>query len=69
MSLFRDLSIARLLILFALVSLLFGYKRIPEIGRSIGKGIREFKNGLVNLGRPLRSGGRDEHSENSLACA
>ena len=33
-------------ILFLIIILLFGAKRIPEIGRSIGKGIQEFKKGM-----------------------
>jgi sec-independent protein translocase protein TatA len=32
--------------LFLIVLLVFGAKRIPEIGRSIGKGIQEFKRGM-----------------------
>ena len=35
-----------LFILFLIVLLIFGAKRIPEIGRSIGKGIQEFKRGM-----------------------
>ena len=34
-----------LIILFVMV-LLFGASRIPELGRSLGSGIREFKSGL-----------------------
>jgi sec-independent protein translocase protein TatA len=41
-----DLSIWHILILVAVVTLLFGTKRIPEIGASIGKGIQAFKRGL-----------------------
>jgi len=37
-----------LLILF-IVLLLFGAKRIPEVTRSLGKGIRSFKEGLRDL--------------------
>ena len=36
--------------LLLLCLLLFGAKRIPEIGSSIGKGIREFKRGVSDLG-------------------
>lgn len=32
-----------LLIIFLIVLLLFGANRIPEIGRAMGKGIRDFK--------------------------
>jgi sec-independent protein translocase protein TatA len=41
-----------LLILLAFVLLLFGPKRLPEMGRSLGKGMREFKDSL--------SGSKDE---------
>lgn len=41
-----DLSIWHILILVAVVTLMFGTKRIPEIGASIGKGIQAFKRGL-----------------------
>jgi len=32
-----------LLIVFGLALLIFGPSKLPEIGRSLGKGIREFK--------------------------
>ena len=32
-----------LLIILAIVGLLFGAKKIPELGRSIGEGLRELK--------------------------
>lgn len=34
---------AELLIIFVIVLLLFGAKRLPEIAQGLGKGIREFK--------------------------
>lgn len=36
------------LILFILL-LLFGAKRLPELGQSLGKGIREFKRGINEI--------------------
>jgi sec-independent protein translocase protein TatA len=44
-----DLSIWHILILIAVITLVFGTKRIPEIGASIGKGIQEFKRGLRDV--------------------
>lgn len=35
--------------IFMIVLFLFGAKRIPEIGRSIGKGISEFKKGMKEV--------------------
>jgi sec-independent protein translocase protein TatA len=34
-------------ILLLIVLLLFGAKRLPEIGNSLGKGMREFKGALM----------------------
>jgi len=37
------------LILVAVLLLLFGSKRLPEMGRSLGKGMREFKDSVSGL--------------------
>ena len=37
-----------LLILFGVVLLVFGGKKIPELGRGIGEGIRGFKSAMQN---------------------
>lgn len=36
-----------LLIILAIVLLAFGAKRLPEIGKSLGSGMREFKKGVT----------------------
>lgn len=41
------LEIAIVLIIALLV---FGPKRLPDLGRSVGKGISEFREGLSNIG-------------------
>ena len=35
-----------ILLLLVVVLLVFGPKRLPELGRSLGKGMREFKDSL-----------------------
>ncbi|MBS4023880.1 MAG: twin-arginine translocase TatA/TatE family subunit [Dethiobacter sp.] len=40
---FGRLGTQELVLIFALVLLVFGPKKLPEIGRSLGKGLREFK--------------------------
>lgn len=37
------LGIPELLIILAIIILIFGASRLPEIGRGIGQGIRNFK--------------------------
>ena len=41
-----NLGFTEIAILVGILVLFFGAKRIPEIGQSIGKGIKEFKRGL-----------------------
>jgi sec-independent protein translocase protein TatA len=36
-----------LLMIAVIVLLLFGAKRLPEVGRSLGTGMREFKSGIL----------------------
>ncbi|HKO15716.1 MAG TPA: twin-arginine translocase TatA/TatE family subunit [Gemmatimonadaceae bacterium] len=44
-----ELGPEKLLILGLIVLVLFGGKRIPEIGSGLGKGIREFKRSIAGL--------------------
>jgi sec-independent protein translocase protein TatA len=37
-------------VLVVLLLLLFGAKRLPELGRSLGTGMREFKEGITGSG-------------------
>ncbi|MEI2673210.1 MAG: twin-arginine translocase TatA/TatE family subunit [Chitinophagaceae bacterium] len=48
-----------IIILFA-VLLLFGGKKIPELMRGVGKGIREFNDAKNNVSREIRDGMNDE---------
>jgi sec-independent protein translocase protein TatA len=43
---FGGIGPEKILLLVIVVLLLFGAKRIPEIGSSFGKGIREFKKSI-----------------------
>jgi sec-independent protein translocase protein TatA len=47
-----DIGPMEIVLLLLVALLLFGAKRLPEIGRSVGQGMREFKDSL--------SGERDE---------
>ena len=49
---FENLSLPHLLMVLAVAILVFGPKRIPEIAGSMGKGIREFKRHISEVGRP-----------------
>lgn len=42
-----------MILIFLVVLLIFGAKRIPEIARGVGKGIREFKDATSEFSREL----------------
>lgn len=45
-----EFSPMHIFLLLLIVLLMFGAKRIPEIGSSLGQGIREFKRSLKEIG-------------------
>ncbi|MDH4104426.1 MAG: twin-arginine translocase TatA/TatE family subunit [Thermoleophilia bacterium] len=43
------ISVWELMILLVVLLLIFGAKRLPEMGRSLGKGMREFKDSVTGV--------------------
>jgi sec-independent protein translocase protein TatA len=43
---FGNLGLPEIMLVLVIVLLVFGAKRLPEIGASFGKGIREFKRSI-----------------------
>ena len=61
---FGNLGMWEMLIILFIVMLLFGARRLPEIGGSLGKGIREFKGSLKEVEGEIREiGSSDAVSE------
>jgi len=50
-----EIGITGLIVILVVALLIFGPKRLPEIGRSLGRGMREFKDSVT--------GKEEEHSE------
>ncbi len=45
-ALLGPLGLPEMLIILAIVILIFGANRLPELGRGIGAGIKNFKSGI-----------------------
>lgn len=45
-----EIGISGLIIILVVALLIFGPKRLPEIGRSLGRGMREFKDSVSGSG-------------------
>ena len=56
-----------MLVIFFAILLLFGGKKIPELMRGIGKGIREFNTARNSLESELKDGMREEERRERLA--
>ena len=54
------LGMGEIILIFLVVLLLFGAKRLPEIGSSLGKGIREFKSSVREIEGELKAPLEDE---------
>jgi sec-independent protein translocase protein TatA len=57
-----NLGFTEIMLIMVVVLLLFGAKRLPEVGSSIGKGIREFKRSLTDTQDAIM--GSDEQQRN-----
>ena len=64
---FGNIGFTELLMILVIILVLFGAKRVPEIGASIGKGIREFKKNINDVDRQIREPDSDARPVDRLA--
>lgn len=50
---FGSLGLPEILVILVLALLIFGPKRLPEVGRTIGKGLAEFRRATTDLKRSV----------------
>ena len=62
-----DISPIQIIIVLVIALLVFGPKRLPEMGRSIGRGIREFKGAVLDHDDAERSRPTAPAAESSAA--
>jgi sec-independent protein translocase protein TatA len=61
------IGIPELLIVLVIILVIFGPKRLPSLGRQLGSGMREFKEGVTGKGRD--EDGEDDESRPELTRA
>lgn len=56
---FGSLGIWEILLIIAVIALLFGGKKLPQLGKGLGEGITNFKNALLGD----KKNKQDEHEQ------
>jgi sec-independent protein translocase protein TatA len=52
-----------ILLILLIALLLFGAKKIPDLARGLGKGIKEFKKGMREIDNPVEDTKKEEETE------
>jgi sec-independent protein translocase protein TatA len=60
---FGSIGVQEILLILLIVLLLFGAKKLPEVGRGLGKGIREFKKASRDLTDSMSDEGNEKEAE------
>jgi sec-independent protein translocase protein TatA len=54
------LGTSEVLVILVVILIFFGAKRIPELARGLGKGIREFKDATKEIKNDIESAAKDD---------
>jgi sec-independent protein translocase protein TatA len=57
---FENIGGTELLVILFVVFIFFGPKKLPEIGKNLGKGIREFKNAMRDIQHDIEKSTKNE---------
>jgi sec-independent protein translocase protein TatA len=66
---FNQIGLPEILVVLVIALLVFGPKRLPELGRSLGRGMRSFKDAISGEDEkekpPEIEGGKTDYSEHA----
>jgi len=61
-----NIGMTEMLVILLILLLVFGAKRLPEMGASMGKGIREFKRSLKDVKESISEGDNEVSSSRRI---
>jgi sec-independent protein translocase protein TatA len=56
---FENIGGSEILVILFVVFIFFGPKKLPELGKNIGKGMREFRNAMSSVQKDLENSTKD----------
>ncbi|MBN1638157.1 MAG: twin-arginine translocase TatA/TatE family subunit [Ignavibacteriales bacterium] len=63
---FQNLGFWEIMIIVLVILLLFGAKKIPELARGVGKGMKEFKKAVKDVEDDIKIEDEDEKSKKDI---
>ena len=67
LSLFQSFGLPELGIILLIALIIFGPSRLPQIGRSVGKALREFRESSTEVTKAIREGVEGAEDEEDKA--
>jgi len=56
LAIFQQFGGGEIIVILAILLVLFGAKKLPELGKGMGKGIKEFREGVKGIGDDIDEG-------------
>ena len=60
-----NLGIPEVIVILGVALVIFGPKKLPELGRNLGKGLRNFKDSLASAATEMKAGLTEEEEKTS----
>jgi sec-independent protein translocase protein TatA len=57
------IGFTELIVILVIILILFGPGKLPEIGKALGKGIREFKDAQKNIKKEIENDSEEEDKD------
>ncbi len=61
-----NVGIMEIAIVLVIALIVFGPKRLPELGKSLGKGISEFRDGVSSIGDSVTGAGDEDDDDDPV---
>lgn len=58
-----NLGVPEVIVILGVALVIFGPKRLPQLGRDLGKGLRNFKDSLASAATEMKAGLNDDDTE------
>ena len=58
-----NLGIPEVIVILGIALVIFGPKKLPDLGRNVGKGLRNFKDSLTSAASEMKAGLNEEEDK------